>query len=345
MIAACLGLLWAYREPLAKIGAGNGAVERGALRRLEKWRAKPVVRPRIVVFGDSLNICANPPAKNYNSVGLVVRAASALAGRQFDIVDLTQPGLLPIHFYALLDEALETPVALVALEVNLRTFLDPHVRAGEERLPGLARKLDFGDGLRVRDALEREGMSVLDPPLLRLKDQLGLLYVFEGARQGAIDLLAAAGASVKDALGLKQRWLGPTSESARRFALSYMVDYASHPNATVLREAVRELHAAGIPVIVYVAPVNVEYLRTRGDDFDADELERRLDALRTSIGAAPSEWLDLHAKLPARKFRDQQNHLFYDACADVGRPLAERAMRLVAPRAATAPTRGAGTAP
>ncbi len=345
MLVACLGLLWAYREPLAKIGAGEGAVERGALFRLGKWRARPAVKQRIVIFGDSLNVCTSPPDKKITTVGLTLRSAATLAGRPFDIVDLTQPGMLPIHFYALLDDALETPVALVVLEVNLRTFLDPQVHPGDERLPGLARKLDFRQALRAREALEREGMTPLDPPLLRLKEQLGLLYVFEGARQGGVDLLAAAGTSVKNALGLKQRWLGSTSEIARRFSLSYMVDYASHPNATVLREAVRELHAAGIPVIVYVAPVNVEYLRTRGDDFDAEELERRLEALRTSIGAAPSEWLDLHATLPARKFRDYQNHLQYEGCADVGRPLAARAMRRIPPRAIAPTTRGASTAP
>lgn len=341
VIAACLGLLWAYREPLAKIGAGKGTVERGALRRLEKWRARPVVRPRIVVLGDSLNICASPPVKTYNSVGLVVRSLSILAGRQLDVVDLTQPGLLPIHFYALLDDALETPVSVVALEVNLRTFLDHGVRGGEERLPGLARKLDFGDALRVHDALEREGMTVLDPPLMRLKEQLGLLYVFEGARQGGVDLLSAAGTWAMNALGLRKRWLGPTAEASRRLALSYMVDYASHPNATVLREAVRELHAAGVPVILYVSPVNVEYLRSRGDDFDAVGLELRLEELRAAIGASRSEWLDLHATIPGRRFRDFQNHLVYEACADVAKPLAERALRLIAKRGAAAPAPGA----
>lgn len=344
VIAACLGLLWAFREPLAKIGAGQGAVERGALRRLEKWRTKPVERDRIVVLGDSLNICANPPSTEINNVALVVRSVSALAGRQFDMVDLTQPGLLPIHFYALLDDALETPVSLVALEVNLRTFLDPNVRAGEERLPGLARKLDFADAIRVRDALDREGMSALDPPLMRLKEQLGLLYVFEGARQAGVDLIGAVGAWATGALGVKQRSFGSFAEGSRRLALSYMVDYASHPNATVLREAVRELHEAGVPVIVYVAPVNIEYLRSRGDDFDADELERRLEALRVAIGASRTEWLDLHATVPARKFRDYQNHMIFEGCIDVGKPLAERAMRLI-PKRATPPAAPGSRAP
>lgn len=344
VIAAYLGLLWAYREPLAKIGAGRGAVERGALARLESWRTKPVVRDRIVVLGDSLTVCADGPSKRVNQVALVVRSTSALAGRPFDIVNLAQPGLLPIHFYALLDDALETPVSLVALEVNLRTFLDRKARAGEERLPGLARKLDFDDAIRVRDALDREGMTVLDPPIMRLKEKLGLLYVFEGARQGGVDLIGAAGAWTTGALGLNRRTFGSYAETERRLAMSYMVDYASHPNATVLREAVRELHEAGVPVIVYVAPLNVEYLRTRGDDFDADELERRLEALRVAIGASRSEWLDLHATVPARKFRDRQNHLIFEGCIDVGKPLAERAMRLI-PKRATPPAPAGAHAP
>ena len=342
VIAACVALLWAFREPLARIGAGQGAVERGALHRIDVWRKKPAVRPRIVLLGDSLNICSTPSEKKVHAVGPAVRSTANRAGRPVDVVDLTQPGLLPIHFYALLDDALATPVSLVALEVNLRTFLNPNVRPGEERLPGLVRMLDFDDALRARDALAREGMSVFDPPLMRLKERLGLLYVLEGTRQGALDAIGAIGSRTTGALGLRRRSFGTGAfgEVNRRLALSYMVDYASHPNATVLRATVDELRAAGIPFVVYVAPVNVEGLRGKGD-FDPAELQRRIEELRASIGVSRPEWLDLHAALPAGRFRDQQNHLLYEGCIDVGRPLAERALRLMAKRPApprTAPS-------
>jgi hypothetical protein len=343
VIAACVALLWAFREPLARIGAGQGAVERGALHRIDVWRKKPVARPRIVLLGDSLNICSTPSEKKVQAVGPAIRSTANRAGRPVDVVDLTQPGLLPIHFYALLDDALATPVSLVALEINLRTFLNSDVRPGEGRLPGLARMLDFDDAIRARDALAREGMSVFDPPLMRLKDRLGLLYVLEGTRQGALDGIRTIGSWTTGALGLRRHAFGTRAfgEVNRRLALSYMVDYASHPNATVLRAAVDELRAAGIPFVVYVAPVNVEGLRGKGD-FDPVELERLVEELRQSIGASRHEWLDLHAALPTGRFRDQQNHLVYEGCIDVGRPLAERALRLMAKHPAPAKPAPAG---
>lgn len=343
VVAACLALLWTYREPLAKIGAGRGAAERGALRRLEKWRRKPVMLPRMVMLGDSLNVCTTPPAPRTTTVGLAVHAVINRGHRRFDVVDLTQPGLLPLYYYALLDDALETPVSLVVFELNLRTFLDPRVRAGEERLPGLARTLDFDDALRVREALEREGMSTFDPPIMRLKQQLGLLYVFEGARQGALDLIGAGAAWATAALGLPRRSFPAFGEVTRRLSLSYMVDYAGHPNATVIREAVRELHAARVPVIVYVAPIDVERLRGTSD-FDPEELARRLEDLRVSIGLTNEEWLDLHAILPSERFRDYQNHLKFEGCAEVGRPLVDRAVRHLVKRPADARRTSAGTA-
>ncbi|MBM4244307.1 MAG: hypothetical protein FJ148_10895 [Deltaproteobacteria bacterium] len=343
VVAAALALLWTYREPLARIGAGRGAVERGTLRRIERWRRKPVMLPRMVLLGDSLNVCATPPAPPMTTVAHGVRTVVNRGRPRYDVVDLTQPGLLPLYYYALLDDALETPVSLVVLELNLRTFLDSQVRAGEARLPGLARNLDFVDALRVHEALEREGMSAFDPPIMRLKEQLGLLYVLEGARQGALDLLDAGAAWATAALGVPRRAYPPFGEVTRRMLLSYMVDYASHPNATVIREAVRELHAARVPVIVYVSPIDVERLRGTGD-FDPEELARRLEELRVSIGLTSVEWLDLHATLPSERFRDYQNHLKFEGCAEVGRPLAERALRLSAKQRADARRTAAGTA-
>lgn len=335
VIAACVALLWAWREPLATIGASKRVAEGGAVRRLEVYRKKPPVRPRIVVMGDSLNLCSTPREKKVHAVGPALRAALNRKGRPVEILDLTQPGLLPIHFYALLDETFATPVALVALEVNLRTFLNPNVRPGHERMPGLARMLGFHDAIRVRDALAREGMSIFDPPLMRLKEQLGLLYVFEGAREAALDGFDAVGRWITEALRVPRQSYGTSTfgEVARRAGLSYMVDYAHHPNATVLRAALAKLRAAEIPVIIYVAPINVEFLQRKAG-FDPVELERRLDDLRVSIGASRVEWLDLHASLPAERFRDYQNHLLFEGCVDVARPLAERALRVMAKRSA-----------
>ena len=256
-------------------------------------------------------------------------------GRPIDLIDLSQPGLLPIHFYALMDDVVALSPALVLLEVNLRDFLVRGVRPGPERMPGIARAMSFGKSLRVRASLEGLGLSVLDPPIMRLKQQLGLLYVFEGARQMAIDWLAVAGGTVGNALGLRQRAYPPLGEVLRRLGASYMVDYASNPNADVLQAISTDLHDAGVPFIFYVSPIDVETLAKNGN-IDREELTRRIEALRQRVGVSRAEWLDLHDTLPTTMFRDANNHLLLPGCAQVGRPLAEHAFRLLAKRSRTA---------
>jgi hypothetical protein len=193
-------------------------VERAVERRLTAARDAAVKQPRIVLLGDSLNICPTPLAPGIQTVGMALRATLKAARRPAEILDLTQAGLVPLYADALLDDALSTGVALVAVEVNLRLFLDPLARPGWESMPGLVRRLKFGKALRVRQALENQGMTVFDPPLLRLREQLGLLHVFEGARQGALDQLTAIGEQATSALGLPHRNFPPLADSrgARR---------------------------------------------------------------------------------------------------------------------------------
>jgi hypothetical protein len=332
VLASCLGVLYAYRDPLAAMGAGQIDVERVADRRLQAARLAPVKHPRIVLLGDSLNVCRTPPEPRLQSVGMALNATLKEARRPIELLDLTQPGLLPIYAYALLDEALATGASLVVVEVNLRLFLDPMARPGWETMPGLVRKLDLAQALHVRRALEHEGMTVLDPPLLQLRERVGLLHVFEGARQGALDWLVSTSERVTSALALPRRTLPPLAEVARRMSLSYMVDYTSHPTASALRALVSDLHDTRIPVVLYVSPINVE-AQEQAPGFDPVELERRIDELRISVGATPAEWLDLHATQPAGRFRDFHNHLFSQGCIDVGRALAARVIAALPKRA------------
>jgi hypothetical protein len=258
------------------------------------------------------------------------------------VVDLSQPGLLPLFYYTLLDETLALPAGLVIIEVNLRTFMDPLARRGEERLPGLARKLGFPESLRVTASLEHEGLSVLDPPLMRLKEQLGMLYVLEGARETGLGWLHDTGEAARTVLGLRRRSFPALNEVLRRARFSYAVDYAGSPNGEVLRAMVADLHRAQVPFVAYVAPINVEYLRTTGE-FDDEDLVRRIGELREYVGASDTEWLDLYDALPASMFRDIQNHLLGPGCVRLARPIAQRVLHVLSRRhrRVAAPTSGA----
>ena len=177
-------------------------MEDGVLHHVAKWaKAKPLL-PSVVVFADSLDFCAMLPDKAVDSVSRWISETMSKAGTPVDLFDLGQPGLRPLHYYAMLDEVLAKTVGLMVIEINLRSFVDPKIHPGPERLPQLSRKLGVHDALRVRRNLELDGLSLLDPPIARLKEQLGLLYVFEGLRQLALDRLAAMGKTANELLGL-----------------------------------------------------------------------------------------------------------------------------------------------
>jgi hypothetical protein len=125
-------------------------------------------------------------------------------------------------------------------------------------------------------------------------------------------------------------------EVVRRAGLSYAVDYTDSPNADVLRAIVTDLRRAGIPFLLYVAPVNVDVIQ-RKPEIAAPDLEQRIEALRLYVGATKVEWLDLHDALPASTFRDFLNHLRVQGCARLARPIAQRVLHLLAHRNRRAP--------
>lgn len=337
VLAAGGWALYAHRAELAELGRGDGSSDTGALRRLDLVATRRQRFARIAVFGDSLTMCTTPKAGRYDTIARNLKLQIQSGGKPVEVVDLSQPGLLPLFYFTLLDEALALQVELVVIEVNLRTFMDPLARRGEERLPGLARKLAFRESLKVTASLEREGLSVLDPPLMRLKEQLGLLYVLEGAREAGLGWLHDAGEQARTTLGLARRSIPPINEIARRARLSYAVDFGDNPNAAVLRAMFAELRQAEVPFVAYVAPINMDYLRTTKELGD-DDIARRIEDLRQDVGASEVEWLDLHDALPASMFRDFQNHMLAPGCVRLARPIAQRILHVLSNRAHQAAT-------
>lgn len=340
MIAACVWALYANRDVLADLGRGDGAPDRGVLRSLEIAAERTPRFERIALFGDSLVMCAQPGADRFETLGSNLRRQLVAAGTPVALVDLSQAGLVPLHFFALLDEALALDARLVVIEVNLRKFIDPLARPAEERLPGAFRKLEFLRSLQVLDGLEPEGVTLLDPPLMRLKEHLGLLYVLEGAREGGLASLHSMGEWLRSTLGLARREGPSFTEVARRAELPYAIDYTTSHNASILRAMVQDLREARVPFILFVAPVDPAGLRADlGSDPDA--VQRRIDELQRYLGAEPTEWLDLHDALPSSLFRDYDNHLVGSGCARLARPIAQRVLHVLARRARPA-TAGGG---
>jgi hypothetical protein len=322
--------LHAHRAWLNESGMGDFQVEHATLPRLARWaeaRSAASGTP-VVLFGDSLSLCADPGKRGQDRVGRALRGALERAHAPIDLLDLAHPGLRPIHYYALLGEALDERPDAVVVEINVRAFLPDEALPGRARLPHLLRKIGLRDAVRLRGPLAADQLSVLDPALFQLKDDLGLLYALEGLRESFLDWLRSVSQAATEAVGLRHVRSTKMAEFARRTRPPGEIDYTAHPNAAVLRAILEATRARGAHVLFYVAPVNPNVLAAAGPEV-ARNLPDRIEALRHAVGATHDEWLDLHDRLPASLFRDAHGHLRRVGCTRVATPLAERLLRVL----------------
>jgi len=107
---------------------------------------------------------------------------------------------------------------------------------------------------------------------------------------------------------------------------------ADHPMLRLLAAAVRSFVRAGVPVIVYVVPANVEHFERLGV-LDEAGLRVTLGRVRRAVEGAGGVLLDLHALLPDAGFRDAGGHFRFEGPVDGPRLVAERLAPLIRDRA------------
>jgi hypothetical protein len=100
--------------------------------------------------------------------------------------------------------------------------------------------------------------------------------------------------------------------AAYRSAFGKSLDGASSDDVALrmLAATVRRFRAAGIPVVVYVNPVNVEAMKRRGV-WNQSGIDRTLAALDATVVESGGCFIDLHDLLPDAEFRDPAEHLSY----------------------------------
>ncbi len=122
----------------------------------------------------------------------------------------------------------------------------------------------------------------------------------------------------------------PNRFSARRLSVVYGQALAGvdsdHPVLLLFGAALRTFTQAGIRVLVYVVPVNVEHLRRVGLESQGG-LARTVEAVRRVAKGAGADFLDLHDFLPDAAFRDPSGHFTYDGEIDGATLVAERIAR------------------
>lgn len=323
-----------------------------------KWKRnlqRDRVHDRVALIGDSVLL-----SDWGNSVPVQVRIALWRYGSPLlNVQSLGWPGLGPISEYCLADEIIAATPDLIVLEVNLRGFYaGPLGSAGYPELAGHietgrlleAATLPLSDGGITLDRLlfyrsivasgfERAWVDVLDRQA-RLVHEREHLEEWIEAKTGS-DALHAR----KVSLGIMAyaRSLVPGRNRATRARLQknlWPVFEGVPPDTgrlRVLRAALRTFRRAGIPVLVWLAPANVQHFRYLG--LDVEGLERSAAAIRQVVESADAAFVDLHFLLPDGGFADSSDHVTMggpvDGAAVLGDRLAleiTKALRDLSPR-------------
>ena len=335
LLVALAAAAWIHRDEIVTAGTRGIGIERALLPRFERWvdRLEGEDRQRVVLFGDSLLMGgeAGPDGGPRRAFRLAKEYRNDLRERRVYVAAFTlaHVAFRPIHLYYLLDEIATADPDLVIIGINLRIF-SPAGSYPAGRFLNLSRKLSLARQFQLREGLQEEGVGVFDPAVYRLQEETGTLYMPDGVRAIGHEWLLAAGNRASKALGARSQWNVP--RLTRAVALrTYDVDPSIHPQAAIAAAIRKRLRASGVSVLFYVSPINPGPLESLGL-LDQLDLSDRIDALQDAIGARPQEWLNLYDRLPAREFRDFQNHLKPSGLEFVSNELAAATTRTLALR-------------
>ena len=133
---------------------------------------------------------------------------------------------------------------------------------------------------------------------------------------------------------MQQYDLGPPERESEALARSRLGALLAgvgpdHPVLRMLRATLEVFRERGIPVFVYIAPLNIEHLERIGLR-DREGLRRGVESVRRVVIAGGASLIDLHDVLPDAAFADGGGHLMtsaeFDAPPIVARRMAQ-AMR------------------
>jgi hypothetical protein len=335
-------LLDAVGEPYRPVALEGGIRTE---RQLGKAARVPAGRRRIFVLGDSLVFDMTPRPR---SIPDNLAALFSARPRAHDYVRaVASPGLGAFSHYFLADRILAARPDVVVLSVNLRWFspiwrgIDPPTLAGwlpARRWPellGLPLEATgvSADRLAFYRALVASGVL---PAWYRLqREQLRVQGAWQAAARslqalsGMPEGLAFEAEHGRRALARRaERGRSTASYAAATFAPVFAGIEADSPTVRALDTLLARYRDAGVAVIVYVAPINVEHLKRLGV-YDARGAAGAVAFLERLAQRRGARFLDLHALLPDAAFADQNDHLRTDGPVDGAALAARRLLPLV----------------
>jgi hypothetical protein len=300
--------------------------------------ARAHAKERVMLIGDSTLLTAEG-MKAPNKQTLPSRIAVALrkygeAGARIELSTLRVPGLGPAALYLVSEGIVDTHPDRIVMSLNLRSFSTDWLRsfsyaesAGwlppSQLLDALSLPLFYGgltaDRLLFYRALVSCGAEQTWPDVRRLQ---GRAFKFRDWLATRADAAFATKATedMQFELGVA-RWVRLTtdvdklprmSRSAAERSLAPLLRgvSAEHPTLRILAAIVARFTRARIPILVYAAPVNVEHMRSLG--LPMENVERSLRTVARVVRKQRGQFVDFHAVLPERAFRDPGDHFTFE---------------------------------
>ena len=291
---------------------------------------------QIVVLGDSTVVSYRPGHQVPEQVEAEL-ARLAPEGPRIELVSLAVSGVAPFDYYFLADRIIAAEPDGVLFSFNLDT-VSPSWRNAYSR-PELA-------GLTALRRVPKAASLPLDWVGLTLDRLLFYVSIVQlggfdlwyqlmidqarvgGARsevQGWADGVFGGEAShvTKDAIDehvLSSLFVPGPEHPYFRFTEKGVLEHyrgalgglgPDNPVLQALTAAVRDFERAGIPVFVYLTPVNVEHMDALGL-LNREGLARTIAVVEEEVREAGGDFIDLHALLPDEGFRDGTGHFVVD---------------------------------
>lgn len=325
-------VVWVSAEiALWKSGATRSAMALDVMPGIRKWKRE--VRQdhgplRIAFLGDSV-LMGEPGWPSVPSA--TQRALRFQDGpvRGANVHDLAWPAWGPAGQYCLVDELIEAHPDVVVLEMNLRTL-------GPRPLGSLGYP-EFSGFVRTRRLLEAALLPLSFAGITLNRMLFYRLLVANGA-EGLWQALLDRQARLFNVRAVLEPYLDEKRKSRAyqerrafilmdgirksyvngkpRATLSAAKDVlgsalagldASYDRVRVFDAVLREFRRAGLPVLVWVAPVNVDHLRSIG--ISTERLKTTVATLRRVTERRGAEFVDFHAVFHDDVFRDGGDHL------------------------------------
>lgn len=282
---------------------------------------------RIVYVADSLAMDPYPP-----DISIPVQLERMLAERA-QLTTLIRGALGLFSQYFLSQRVAELQPDRILLAVNMQSFSARYLRIERAEIAGWLPARAWPQALGF--PLEKVGVTT--DRLLLYKSLLatGRLRDWRWVQQEqarAVSGWEALGESLQRASGLpdglehfeqhkqarRNRDFAPTqenrpSEAFARELLTPVLDGLSpdHYGLRLLDAMLGTWAAAGVPVLVYVSPMNVEFVRGIGV-YDARGVAESLARIHEVAERNGASFMDLHALLGDASFRDSLDHIRHD---------------------------------